>query len=171
MKNKHLSLALIMNSIFALHVAGAENVPLTHRTLDDLSFLRGTWSGKSDGGSLVEEYWSSPQADSMIGHCKFTKGGKTTFYELLAIVKTPGGIALKMKHFNESFIGWEDKDEAGDCVLVTCTPSEAIFNNNKSAHRVRVTYRRTGPNSLHTVVEDIRDGKTSTYPFEYSLIE
>jgi hypothetical protein len=137
-------------------------------TLQDLSFMQGTWCGKSGSGSQVEEYWSGAQGDSLIGHCRFIKDGITTFYELMAIVKTPAGFALKMRHFNGAMIPWVEKDEAGDCLLVSGSANQAIFDNNKADHRVRVTYRKTGTNSLYAKVEDTRDGKTTAYPFEYT---
>jgi hypothetical protein len=126
---------------------------------------------KNKSGSYVEEYWSDLKGDSLIGHCRFIKDGKTTFYELLAIVSTPAGIALRMRHLDGAFIGWDEKDEAGDCLLVSMNANEAIFDNSKSEHRVKVTYRRSGAKSLYVAVEDTRDGKTSTYPFEYNLVE
>ncbi len=143
----------------------------TPRSLRDLSFLKGTWCGKSASGSYVEEFWSGPQGDSIIGHCRFIKDGKTTFYELLTIVSTPGGISLRMRHFDKAFKGWDEKDEAGDCVLINSSANEAVFDNNMSQHKVRVTYRRAGPKSLNVSIEDTRDGKTSSYPFEYHLVE
>jgi hypothetical protein len=141
-------------------------------TLKDLSFLKGTWSGAHQNGAYVEEYWSAPRDDSMIGHCRFIKDSKTTFLELLAIVNTPSGIVMRMKHCNGEFVAWPEKEEAGDCLLTGYRAGEeAVFDNKRDEHRVKVTYKKTGPRSLSVIVEDIADGKTSTFPFDFKLIE
>lgn len=137
-------------------------------TLKDVSFLEGNWSSKTKSGALVEEFWSAPKADSMVGYCRFIKDQKTTFYELLSIVEKQGQVILRMRHFNESLVGWNDKEEAGDCILVTNDGADATFDNKNDAHHVMVTYKRSGTNSLHVVVEDTTDGKSVKHEFDYS---
>jgi hypothetical protein len=134
-----------------------------------LAFLQGTWTGKTEKGAYVEEYWSRPAGDTMIGHCRFIADGKTTFYELLAIVWEPDRVVLKMRHFDKDFLGWDESAEAGDCVLVSCTSSEVLFENSNSQHKVRVSYRKLDrrDEAIQTIVEDTRDGQTRRYPFEY----
>jgi Domain of unknown function (DUF6265) len=149
----------------------ADSISNSQKSLKELSFMRGTWSGKSESGAYVEESWSGPQDDSMVGHCRFIKNGKTTFLELLEIVNTSAGVVLRMRHFDGDFKPWDEKDEAGDCLFVSTTANEAVFDNNKKEHRVKATYRKTGAKSLYAAVEDSRDGKTSTYPFKYNLVE
>jgi len=138
----------------------------------ELAFLQGTWSGASEKGSYVEEYWSPPVGDTMIGHCRFITEGKTTFYELLAIVWEPSRVVLKMRHFNKDFIGWDESAEAGDCVLIRCTASELLFENSRSEHKVRVLYQKVDhrDDAIQTFVEDTKDGQTHTYPFKYQRI-
>lgn len=75
-----------------------------------------------------------------------------------------------MRHFDGSFVGWDEQEEAGDCWLTSCSAREVVFDNKKSEHRVKVIYRRTGPKSLYAAVEDTSNGKTITYPFEYKLL-
>ena len=76
-----------------------------------------------------------------------------------------------MRHFNEAFAPWSEKNEAGDCPLVSCTKDEAVFDNNNKEHDVKVTYRRTSPKSLSVTVAVTRDEKTTTYAFEYTSAE
>jgi Domain of unknown function (DUF6265) len=137
--------------------------------LRQVSFLQGRWQGRGATGALVEEYWSGIEGDSMIGHCRMIKDGRTTFYELLAILDTPGGLILKMRHFTEGMKPWPEKDESGDCNLVSISGKEVVFGNASADHAVKVTYRRKGAASLYAEVEDTQNGKTSSYPFEYKL--
>lgn len=136
-------------------------------SLQALSFMQGVWVGKSKTSAFVEEYWSNPEGDSMIGHCRFQKNGITTFYELMAIVKSPKGIVLRMRHFNDQFKGWAESEESGDCYLRTCRNQQAVFDNKNEKNRVIVTYKKVGPDTMHVEVESTQNGKTSKYPFEY----
>jgi hypothetical protein len=148
------------------------DVPVTPRhSLQDVAFIKGNWTSTSKGGAYVEEYWSGIEGDSMVGHCRMIKNGHTTFYEIVAIVNTPTGLVLRMRHFNEAMSPWKEEDESGDCPLISCGANEAVFGNGRSTHAVKVTYRRTGPKSLYALVEDVQEGKTSSYPFEYKLVK
>jgi Domain of unknown function (DUF6265) len=173
---KYIGYCLVPAVTLSLQAWGsaALSAPLDVQTkaphnLQTLSFLQGTWHANSPNGSYAEEYWSAPVGDGMIGHCRFIKKGKTTFYELLAIFETQSGLVLRMKHFSGSWVGWDNSQEAGDCKLIHCSADEAVFANATPAHAVRVSYRKTGPESLHVLVEDTKHGKKSSYPFDYQL--
>ncbi|HEY9773395.1 MAG TPA: DUF6265 family protein [Planktothrix sp.] len=175
---KNAAVRYLLPIVVALAAAGlpamAESAPAaqgaTH-TLKELSFLRGSWFGQGKDGAYIEEHWSAPVGDSILGSCRFIQNGRTSFYELLSIVIQPEGIVLRMRHFNDALVGWTEKSEAGDCPLVVCTKDEVIFDNNNKEHDVKVTYRRTGPKSLTATVDVTRDEKTTTYSFQYSLQE
>ncbi|MBX9723216.1 MAG: hypothetical protein K2X81_17565 [Candidatus Obscuribacterales bacterium] len=137
----------------------------------DLSFMHGTWVGKNESGAYVEEYWSKPKDDSLVGHCRFIKEGKTSFLELLEIVKSERGIVLRMKHLNGEFVPWAEKDESGDARLTEFKPDYACFDNEKAEHQVKVIYKRISPKVMSVVVEDKQDGKSKIFPFEYNLAD
>ena len=139
--------------------------------LKSLAFMQGVWEGKSSSGAYVEEAWSSPQGDSLVGYCRFIKESRTTFYELLAVVRLADSTVLRMKHLNADFVPWADKDEAGDLKLISSSDSEATFDNGNKNHHVKVVYKKTGTKSLHVDVEDSTDGKTNSFPFDYKLKE
>lgn len=139
--------------------------------LKSLAFMQGVWEGKTSSGAYVEEAWSSPQGDSLVGYCRFIKESRTTFYELLAVVKLADSTVLRMKHLNADFVPWSDKDEAGDLKLISSSDSEATFDNGNKNHHVKVVYKKTGAKSLHVDVEDTTDGKTNSFPFDYKLKE
>jgi hypothetical protein len=75
-------------------------------TLADLQFIAGHGVGELDGG-VIEEVWSAPRGDSMMGMFAFTKEGRARFYEFLLIERTASGPVLRLKHFNPGLIGWE----------------------------------------------------------------
>lgn len=168
---------LSLVSTFGMFIAtasGANTVSETQaadKSIKQLTFIHGRWTGQSKSGAFVEEYWSAPEGDSMVGYCRFIKDGKTSFYELLAIVKHAEDIVLRMKHLDGEFVAWSDKEEAGDCKLVSSTATEAVFDNGNAQHRVKVTYRKTDANTMHVDVEDTAEGKTTLHPFEYKLAD
>ncbi len=139
--------------------------------LKSLAFMQGVWEGRTTSGAYVEEAWSAPQGDSLVGYCRFIKESRTTFYELLAVVKLADTTVLRMKHLNADFVPWADKDEAGDLKLISSSDSEATFDNGNKNHHVKVVYKKTGAKSLHVDVEDTTDGKTNSFPFDYKLKE
>ncbi len=79
-------------------------------TLDDVSWLVGSWDGEAFG-SRFEESWNPPSAGSMIGFFKLIKDDKVVMYELLLLVEEEGSLSLKVKHFNPDFTAWEDKED------------------------------------------------------------
>lgn len=79
-------------------------------TLDDVSWLVGSWSGEAFG-SKFEETWNPPSAGSMIGFFKLLDEDQVAFYELLLLVEEEGSLSLKVKHFNADFTAWEDKQD------------------------------------------------------------
>ena len=79
-------------------------------TLDDASWLVGSWTGTAFGQNF-EEVWNPPSAGSMIGLFKLYGDDGVSFYELLQLSVEQGTLSLKVKHFNADFTAWENKEE------------------------------------------------------------
>lgn len=140
-------------------------------SLSDLSFLTGTWASREKSGAYTEEYWSSLYGDSMVGHCRIVKAGKTSFYELLALVNTPSGVVLRMRHCNGDFEPWKESDEAGDLVITSFDSGKQVTFENEKVRHVRVIYKNLGAKKLSVLIEDTQDGKVSSYPFEFERVD
>lgn len=84
--------------------------PRPAATLDDASWLVGSWTGRAFGQQF-EEVWNPPSADSMIGLFKLYGEDGVSFYELLELRVEEGSLSLKVKHFNADFTAWEDKQD------------------------------------------------------------
>jgi len=87
-------------------------------TLDDATWLVGSWSGTAFGQKF-EEVWNPPSAGSMIGLFKLYGDDGVTFYELLHLSVEDGTLSLKVKHFNADFTAWEDKADFVNFRLVS----------------------------------------------------
>lgn len=79
-------------------------------TIRDMRRLAGTWHGTGLGG-FVEEIYSAPRDGVMMGVFRFLEKEKTVFYETILVLEENGTLAVRLKHFNADFTGWEEKDK------------------------------------------------------------
>jgi hypothetical protein len=86
-------------------------------TLDDASWLVGSWSGTAFGSNF-EAVWNPPSAGTMIGLFKLFGDDGVSFYEILLLSIEEGTLSLKVKHFNSDFSAWEDKQDYHNFRLV-----------------------------------------------------
>lgn len=95
-------------------------------TLDDASWLVGSWNG-SAFGQKFEETWNSPSAGTMVGLFKLYDENAVTFYELMLLVVEDGTLHLLVKHFNPDFSAWEEKQDYIRFSLVKLEPNALHF--------------------------------------------
>ena len=103
-------------------------------TLDDVSWLVGSWVGEAFGATF-EEVWNPPSAGSMVGLFKLLDGDEVAFYELLLLVEEAGSLSLKVKHFNPDFSAWEEKTDYVDFRFVRAE-ANAIHFSGISFYRI-----------------------------------
>jgi hypothetical protein len=101
-----LALGLAAQEPFHARRLGGQPSPAA--TLADMAWLEGHWVGEGLGG-VSEELWSPARGGAMMGTYRLLKDGKPVFYEFLMVVEENGTIAMKLKHFNPDFTGWEEK--------------------------------------------------------------
>lgn len=126
--------------------------PATKATMEDVAWIAGHWHGKGLGGSF-EETWNPPMGGEMIGMFKHVKDGKVNFYELLNIVQKDQTLLLRLKHFSNEFVGWEEKDESVEFPLIKVTESTAEFDG--------LVFRRINENRMDI---DVRIGQGEGEP-------
>lgn len=161
-----LKILLVVCALACVTVPAAAGDP--RPTVADLSFLEGRWTGENDG-ELYEEIWSAPRAGSVMGVYREMKGDRTTFYELLVVQESGGRLMLRLKHFTETLVGWEEKDKAVDLPVVRFAKDEVVFESDDKNRMTRLTYRRVSPTALVAVLERKRDDKLLTNEFRYAL--
>ena len=88
----------------------ADGEPHPEATLEDASWLVGSWTGKAFG-ERFEEVWNPPSSGSMVGMFKLFGDDGVSMYELMMITVEDGTLSLKIRHFDPDFTAWEDKDE------------------------------------------------------------
>ncbi|GJQ28500.1 MAG: hypothetical protein HBSAPP03_03840 [Phycisphaerae bacterium] len=94
-----------------------------------LAFLHGTWRGVMHGDP-VEETWSAPSADSIIGMFRWQSEGKTTLWEMLSIKAEDGAAVLRLRHFGPDFAPWKGEcDGVAAMKATTVEKSKVVFTN------------------------------------------
>ncbi|MCZ7602398.1 MAG: hypothetical protein C4543_05675 [Ignavibacteriales bacterium] len=86
------------------------SILFAQQKIENLNWLEGTWTSEKWGG-IVEEYWSAPNGNSIIGMFRLINEGKVQFTEHWILSEYDGNLALRLRHFNPDFTGWEEKDE------------------------------------------------------------
>lgn len=134
--------------------------------LATLAFLKGTWGGTMNGDP-VEETWSAPSADTIIGMFRWQHDGATTMYELLAIKNEPEGPTLRLRHFDAKFEPWKN-EAAGVAAMRAAEVSEnrVLFKNESDVGGLAsCEYHRTNPDTLAITVS-FKDAKREPLKFE-----
>jgi hypothetical protein len=130
--------------------------------IEDVNWLAGTWTGEAMGG-FSEEIWSLPKGGAMVGVYRFVKKEKVVFYELMTIVEERGSLVLRLKHFNPSLAGWEEKDKTIDFQLVSKTAKAIYFEG--------MTYKLEGDNAVAIfLAAKKKDGTISEEKFVHRRI-
>lgn len=94
-----------------------------------LGFLQGTWRGRMEGDP-VEETWSAPAGDSIIGMFRWQHGGTTTLWELLSIRAEEGKCVLRLRHFDSDFNPWKSEcDGIAPMKATTVEVRRVVFTN------------------------------------------
>lgn len=138
--------------------------PIQSVSLTDFVFMSGHNRGELDGG-IIDEHWSEPADDSMMGVYRYIKDGKVEMYELLVIEQTAKGPVLRLRHFNPGLVAWEEKNEVWSYPLARFVPGDAVFESIDK--RIRITYRDASHGVLESTLE--RTGKkTEVFQFKHS---
>ncbi len=110
--------------------AVASSAPVT---IDRLAALTGTWQGLV-GDSFVEEIWSSPQGNTIMGCFRWCDAERNpTMFEMLAIRAEPDGIRLRLRHYSPTLVGKEEKDAPITMRLASAEGSVFLFKAEKHA--------------------------------------
>lgn len=125
--------------------------------IDTASWLAGRWVGEGLGGQ-VEEGWAPAAGGQMVGYFQLVRGGKPVFYEILLLDAQPGGLRLRVKHFNPDFTAWEDKAVWHSFEPVGVEPDKLNFKG--------LSFVRSGDDLLITVTLKAKDGTVTDHPLK-----
>jgi hypothetical protein len=136
--------------------------PMT-TSLSEMAWIAGSWIG-GEGETFIEERWSRPEGNEMIGTFRMLEAGEPVFYEFMRLASEPEGIVLRIKHFSADLTAWEDAAETVDFELEQASDDRAVFVTATDGPRETLTYRRTDE-GLEVVLHKPGEGSTSTFAF------
>ncbi len=138
---------------------------LSKVTLQDLSFVTGKWLAQ-EGGFDIEEHWTTPAGNNMIGMMRMAKDGKASMYELCVIEQTATGPVLRIRHFRAAMVPREEKPEEITFALVDLAKDKATFEAQDK--HLKIIYHRLSVNELTISLDRAgQDGKRSVVDFRY----
>ena len=85
-------IAVALSALLAPLHAGAQAT--SRPTLDSLAFMAGCWRSEASGGSGLEEFYTAPSENLILGVSRFLRGGRAVQFEFSRITADSTGIVL-----------------------------------------------------------------------------
>jgi hypothetical protein len=127
-------------------------------TLQDLGWLAGDWQVTS-GARCVEEQWTAPSANVIVGLSRTVDGGRTTGFEFMRIEARADGIY---------YVAQPGGRPPVDFKLASESASELVFVNPGHAdHLKKIVYRREADGRLTARIEGENGGTPFSEDFAY----
>jgi hypothetical protein len=127
-------------------------------TLHDFAWLAGSWQFTS-GARCVEEHWTLPSNNMLVGTSRTIEGGRTVAFEFVRIEARPEGIF---------YVAQPGGRPPVDFKLSSENAAELVFVNPGHAdHLKRIVYRREGDAGLAARIEGADNGRTFAVDYPY----
>jgi hypothetical protein len=131
------------------------------RQLKELAWLAGDWELR-EGTECVEEHWTLPSADKMIGMSRTIdqQTARTKSFEFVRIEARADGIYYVAQPGGRPGVDFKLTLESGAGELIFANPGHAD-------HLKRIIYRRDGDAGLAARIEGENNGKSFAVDFNY----
>jgi hypothetical protein len=145
---------LVLTIAMATAVEGRQAKP----TLDALAWMAGSWSGTSRGVEM-EEQWTVPKGNSMIGMHRDVGKGRTLGFEFLRIEQQGDAIVyLSMPNGRSPATPFPLKEVSG---------TRVVFENPTHDFPQRIIYWKDGAD-LRARIEGTQNGKEGSMEWRWS---
>ena len=127
-------------------------------TLYDIAWLSGDWQLTS-GTRCVEEHWTAPSSNMLVGTSRTVEGNRTVAFEFLRIEARADGVF---------YIAQPSGRPPVDFKLATEPGPELVFVNPGHAdHLKRIVYRRQGAAGVAARIEGEDGGRPFAVDYPY----
>jgi len=127
-------------------------------TLQDLAWLAGEWQ-LTTPAQCIEETWTRPSANMLIGMSRTVVAGRTTAFEFVRIEARADGIYYVAQPGGKPPVDFKLASESG---------TDLVFVNPGHADRLKkVIYRRAVDGSLTARIEGDNGGKAFSEDYAY----
>lgn len=148
-----------LTAAFWLLAAGplaAQGTPPASSSLHGLAFLTGCWQGRTASGSIIEEQYTTPSNNMMLGLTRYLRDGMTRSFEFHVIGSTAEGSQLIPHPGGRASVRFAEASRTGDRI---------VWENSSHDFPQRISYARVAGDSLVARIE-LMDG---TRPTEYRM--
>jgi hypothetical protein len=153
---RHVALAGIVSAVAAGALAAGRRAPAD--SLASFRFMAGCWQGATPGGGAIEEYYTAPSANVMLGVTRYLKGDRVVEFEFTSIVREDSAIIVTPRPEGQRPAPFRVTRLAGD---------SAVWENPQHDFPRLVAYRRIPGDSLVARIEG--PGKQGTRSMEWRM--
>jgi len=139
--------ALLAAALLASSLPGCVRGP--HSSINSLAWLSGCWGGKEEEG-VVDEQWSRPAGNSLVGASRIVRDDRTVSTEFLEIREAAEGLVLTVHPLGQPSVSYR---------LKSAGKTSAVFENPAHDFPRRIVYQRKGGNLTVRAEGDESDGR------------
>ena len=125
--------------------------------ISDLVWISGDWQTAAGARAQIEEHWTRPAGDSMIGMSRTVVGDKTVEFEYLRIEQRDDEIYY-VAHPKARCPGTDFK-------LTSLSAQEAVFENPQHDFPKRIIYRKNSDGSLIASIDSGAGTKSRSFAY------
>jgi hypothetical protein len=152
------SSAVIRTACLIVSLSAAVSAQTIKPTIAELSWLAGSWNGESKGIQM-EEHWTQPGGNSMVGMHRDVGTGRTLLFEFLRIEQRGDQIVyLSMPNGRSPATAFPLKELSG---------TRVVFENPAHDFPQRIIYWKEG-NDLRARIEGTMNGKAGSEEWRWS---
>lgn len=138
-------------------------------TLDRLEFMLGRWVAVL-AEDAVEEVWTRPSADSMMGMFCWSRATGPDLYEFLVIEDRPTGATLSLRTFPTGASEHEASNRPLAWRLLRLDDDEVVFGAANASASFRITYRHVREDRMYASLERRQGQQVQLAPYQYRRI-
>lgn len=128
--------------------------PVAGQSLDDLAFLSGCWEGPLSRGGVIEEFYSAPSDNLIVGTTRYLRDGQAVMFEFSGIEHDSAGVTLwPYPRGNKSADGFR---------LTVVDSNGAVFEAPEHDFPKRISYIIESPDVRIARIDDGTDDGQST---------
>ena len=136
----------------ALAAAGAlAYSPRRAGPLEPLRFMAGCWKGPTGKGQVIEEQYTAPSANLILGMTRYSRGDTATGYEFTTIAWEDSAVVLTPRPEGQAPVPFR---------LASLDGGSAVWENPRHDFPTRIGYRRAAGDTLVARIEGPGPGGT-----------
>ncbi len=136
---------LLVQALLLLTAAGSLAAPEARPgPLEPLRFMAGCWQGPADEGRIIEEHYTAPSANLILGMTRYTRNGTATGYEFSTIAWEDSTAVLTPRPEGQQPVPFR---------LASMDGTSAVWENPAHDFPTRIAYRRVAGDTLVARIE------------------